>query len=233
MGMTHDTSLDARTLARIQAASGLVFGLFLAAHLLNTFTAPFGPDAYDAVQRPLRLLYRNPVFEVVAVFASVAVHVAAGVLRARRREGPAPRGARERAHRYAGWFLAVFFVGHAGATRLPSLLEGVDVGFDGLGYTLTRYGLWFYPYYALLGTAGAVHLLFGVPRALSVLGVRAPAWARRGRALPAASGLAAVLVLVSLLAFGGVWFETSDPAEGRFAAYVRAAVAGTPLELGE
>ena len=40
----------------VQAVSGLLFGIFVGLHLLNTWLAALGPDVYDGVQSALRPL---------------------------------------------------------------------------------------------------------------------------------------------------------------------------------
>ena len=129
-------------LVRIQAASGLVFALFLAVHLANLAFAAGGATAVSVV----RLL--------------------------RSRGSPAPRrsiGAR--LHRIAGLFLLVFFAGHVAATRGASVFGGVFPEFAGVAFTLRWIPLYFYPYYTLLALFGLYHGARGVMLALPRLGV--------------------------------------------------------------
>ncbi|MCB9701079.1 MAG: hypothetical protein H6711_04250 [Myxococcales bacterium] len=201
-------------LARVQALSGLTFALFLGVHLVNVLLAPFGPALHDAVQGSLRAAYQAPPVELVVVLGALVVHVSTGVMRARRRQH-AVRNQATRWQRRLGWGLVVIVFGHTLATRGPSLVYGVWPEFAGISFSLNWLPAWFYPYYLAFGLAAAFHGGLGVLRALRLLGWRPATPGRRGAAL--LLGALAVLLLVALLAYGGVLFPIADPMANDYA----------------
>jgi succinate dehydrogenase/fumarate reductase cytochrome b subunit len=197
---------------RIQAASGMLFAAFLAAHLLNTWLAVAGPGAYAALQRVLGFAYQAPVLEWL-ILGAVLVHAGCAVIRWRwESRGKLPW--RARLHRYAGVFLMVFIAGHVTAVRLLPAAYGVRPGFEGVAFSLELLPAYFYPYYLLLGLAGAYHGLNGLTVAVRRLGGSLPLPARW---LYAGAGAAGMLTLAALLGFGGVLFEVADPWQSDFA----------------
>ena len=228
MTIIHSTvtnnTVNNQRLSRIQAVSGLLFSLFALVHLSNTALAVLGPDLYDGFQRSVRRFYQWPLLEV-ALVTTLVVHIGAGVLRIRgRRGGRAKPPLRLRLHRYAAYCLALFVFGHMAATRLPALLVDAPPFFGGVSFSLHYLPWFFFPYYALLGIAGLYHLLYGVPVALGVLGIRAPQAMRRGPGfwIPVSAG--AAMIVVALLGFGGALYEIDDPFDNDFArAYETAA----------
>jgi len=204
-------------LARVQAVSGLLFSLFALAHLMNTALAVLGADLYDGFQSSARGIYQWPPLEL-ALVATLIVHVLSGVLRMRGRRGskakPPPR---LRLHRYAAYYLALFVFGHMAATRLPALLADAPPFFGGVSFSMHFMPWFFYPYYGLLGIAGLYHLVYGVPVALGVLGVRAPQSIRRGPGFWVPVGTGALVIVMAVLGFGGVLYEIDDPFDNDFA----------------
>jgi succinate dehydrogenase hydrophobic anchor subunit len=210
-----------RTLVRAQAGSGLVFALFLIAHLVNTLLAPFGAASYDGVQGAMRAVYQEPWVELGLLFGSLLVHVGCGAARARRR--PKGRGGANRWQRRSGWLLVVIVFGHSLATRGASLVYDVWPGFEGIAFSLHWLPGFFYPYYLLFCLAAAYHGGLGIVRALRIFGGRRLGGRRLGgrRAHGRLGWLAlllfAVALLVALLAFGGVLFEVADPLNNAYA----------------
>ncbi|MEQ8859600.1 MAG: hypothetical protein RIC56_13220 [Pseudomonadales bacterium] len=197
---------------RLQATTGALFAVFVAAHLLNTWLAAAGPGAYAAVQRALSRIYQTPLVEWLMLVA-LLVHVGCAVVRWRtERRGPLPW--RARLHRYAGIFLMIVIGGHVTAVRLLPGHYGFQPGFDGVAFSLDLLPGFFFPYYALLGLAGAYHALNGLAVAAARFG-----WRRRLPAawLHAGAAAAGVLTVAALLAFGGVLFEIADPWQSDFA----------------
>lgn len=217
--------MNNQRVGRIQAISGLLFSLFALVHLSNTALAVLGPDLYDGFQSAVRGVYQRPFLEL-ALVATLVVHIASGILRMRGRRGKkAKPPLRLRLHRYAAYYLAIFVFGHMAATRLPALLADAPPFFGGVSFSL-HYMPWvFYPYYALLGIAGLYHLFYGVPVALGVLGIPAPRAMRRGLGfwIPVSAG--ATMIVLALLAFGGVLYEIDDPFDNDFARAYEAAAA--------
>jgi succinate dehydrogenase/fumarate reductase cytochrome b subunit len=215
--------LSAARLVRIQAASGLIFAVFGGLHLLNTVLAAFGPATYNAFQRALRPIYQDPRVEVGLVLVPLAVHAAASIarMRGRRAKTHARPSLKVRAHRYAGWFLLAAMAGHVTATRGPALLRGAYPEFEGVAFTFQFMPFFFYPYYALLALAGALHALIGLGVALPRLGVRVPALLQRGRGAQLALAAACAAVLVGVAGLGGMLFPLDDLARHPFALAVR------------
>lgn len=209
-----------RRLLRWQAISGLVFAVFLLLHLLNVMVSAFGPGLYDAFQVRVRPIYQYPLIEVGVLLTALLVHVATGVMRLRRR--PRSRGwgklpLRTRLHRASAYFLLVVIVGHVAATRLPSVLDGVWLGFAGLSWSMATLPEVFYPYYVLLGLCGLYHGSYGVYLALRGLGVRLPSIDRLGAWAWAPLSVAAVLVALGVLSLGGLFYAIEDPQQSDFA----------------
>lgn len=67
------------------------------------------------------------------------------------------------------------FAGHVLATRIIPRLYNFPVDFQIVVATLAYpTGLFFYPYYVLLGSTGVYHSVYGTIRAASVFGVKVP-----------------------------------------------------------
>lgn len=211
-----------RRLMRLQALSGLVFATFLLLHLVNVMVSALGPGLYDAFQLQVRPLYQSPVLEIPVLLGSLLVHVVTGILRIRRRPrtrdfGRLPR--RTRWHRLSAYFLLVVIVGHIAATRLPSVIDGVWLGFAGLSFTMDRFGAYFYPYYVVLGLCGLYHGGYGAYVALRSLGVRLPGPAALRPGARICLGAAALLIVLGVLSFGGLLYDIEDPARSDFARF--------------
>jgi len=203
-----------RALARTQAASGLVFAVFLAMHLVTALASLGGLAAYDHTLAIVRFYYRLPLVEIVGVVGAALVHIGSGVWRiARRRRDDKARGHATRVplalrlHRWAGWYMMAAFVGHVTATRAPSLFFGMQPNAAFLTTSLVTAPWFFYPYYALFAFSGGVHLLHGVQNAPRVLGARMPGVPRR--ALPWLGALWAAAALGIVLALGGVLYHVA------------------------
>lgn len=210
-------------LVRIQAISGLVFAIFLSLHLVNVMASALGPGLYDAFQVRIRPLYQLPLFEVGVLMAALVAHVAAGITRLRRRPRTRNWGKlplRTRLHRLSAYFLLLFVFGHIAATRLPSLLDGVWLGFAGLSYGMHAAPGYFYPYYTLLGLCGLYHGSYGTYLALRALGVRLPSIAKLGARAWLPLAAAAVLVVLGVLSFGGQLYPIDDPRKAAFAGWL-------------
>lgn len=191
--------------ARAQAISGLVFALFLTLHLTTTVSAVGGPASYDGVLGAVRRLYRPHIaVELALIGIPALVHIVCAVLqiidrRRRRRSGealPTPSW-RVRIHRWAGYFLLAAIGGHVFATRV--MPAGADFAY--LAYSILGWPAAINPYYVILGTAGAVHLVLGLGFAAAILAPRrfaSPAVARLF-AWGAAAGATAVIAGVAFM----------------------------------
>lgn len=206
-------------LLRIQAASGLVFAVFLFTHLLNTWLAALGPGWYDAFQRPVGAVYQWLPVEIL-IIGAVLVHVACAVLRWRGESGAHVRAAtsvRQRLHRYAGIFLMIVVVGHFTAVRLIPAWYGIRPEAQGVSFTFQFLPVFFYPYYLLLAVCGFYHATNGLVVAASRFGFRFPLTTPNLYRLGAG---ATVLTLIALLGFGGWIYEVGDAFGAPFARLV-------------
>ena len=200
-------------LKKIQAATGILFALFLVVHLFNTWLAAFGPQVYDSVQGVVRVVYQFPPLEAL-LLAALAVHMVVGVMRIVK-EPKRDLNWRGKLHRYAGFFLMVFIAGHITAVRGSSWFYDVYPGFAGLAFSIEAIPGYFYPYYFLLGVAGFYHGLNGLGIALTRMG-----WTLRisNGGLRSASVVATLFMTAALLGLGGLLFDVGDPSQSDFAA---------------
>jgi succinate dehydrogenase/fumarate reductase cytochrome b subunit len=204
---------------RIQAASGLVFAVFVLVHLVNQWLAVLGPEVYDGFQAGARRFYQHPALEPTLVLLPLVVHVVAA-LRRMRLAGVfgRTRSLRMRLHRVTGYFLLLVIFGHIVAVRGPSVMFDFFPGFAGGSFSLWWMPAVFYPYYALFGASALYHGLNGTWLALHALGLRRDASLPGGRPLLFAPVVAGSLLLVlALLAFGGRLFPIPDPRDNDYA----------------
>ncbi len=205
------------TLVRAQAVSGVLFAVFLAVHLANTALAAFSEAWYERFQAAVGPWYRFPLVEFGLILVPLVVHLSAGVLRARRRRPAAGVPWRMRLHRWSAWFLALVIFGHIAAVRGPQVLFGVAPEFEGVAFALWWQPFFFYPYYLLLALAGLYHGANGLLYALGMLRIRvSPRW-REGRRFWIPVGAVAVLLVASVLGFGGWLHPTSDALDHPYA----------------
>lgn len=219
------TRESTRLLLKVQAASGLLFALFLTVHLGNQMLAALGPAAYDDAQRSLRGGYQAPPIELALVILPMLIHAGAGVLRIFTRRQTkqqtghqAPANLPARLHRISGIILLIFFIGHVTATRGASLVYGVFPGFAGVAFTLRWVPAYFWPYYTGFALAGLYHLIYGLSVALPVLGLKSGLSALRRPALlvPLVATLGLFLIL-GLLAQGGILADVGTPEKSPYA----------------
>jgi succinate dehydrogenase/fumarate reductase cytochrome b subunit len=187
------------TLSRIQAASGLLFSIFLGLHLATTTSALGGIEAYDRVLTAVRTVYRpHLVVELLLVGVPLVVHVASAIAAMARRKRGAPTSWRTRIHRWTGWFLLANIGGHVFVGRVvPALVDPVrGADFAYFSYSVMNWPWLIIPYYFVFVSAGTVHLCLGVALALKLL------WPAeiRARVAMRAGGVAAALVTAVALA---------------------------------
>jgi hypothetical protein len=121
----------------------------------------------------------------------------------------APPSLRVRLHRYSGYFLLIFFIGHVVATRGASFIYGAWPGFKGVAFTFTWVPAYFWPYYTLLALSGWYHLVHGLSVALPVLGLRFGAL-HRPQLFAGVVGAGAAGLVIGVLSLGGVFFDVGD-----------------------
>ena len=199
-------------LKQLQAGTGVLFAVFLSAHLINTWLAAFGPGLYDAVQAALRVVYQFAPLEAL-LLAALATHLVVGVMRIVS-EPKRQLTVRAKLHRYAGFFLMIVIVGHILAVRGSSWFYDVYPGFAGLAFSIEWVPAYFYPYYFLLGVAGFYHGLNGLSIALPRLGVPLT---MRWPALRVSTAVASVAMVAALMGLGGFFFDVGDVSESAFA----------------
>ena len=196
----------------LQAASGAIFAVFVALHLINTALAAFGMAAYDTFQEAVRSIYQAFLVEVVLLSALI-VHVLCGIVRMVKERG-IERSARAKWHRYAGIFLLVVIAGHIMAVRGPSWFYGIYPGFEGLAFSIDFAPYYFFPYYFLLGVGGFYHALNGLSVGLPRLGLRLRI---DNSVLARSTAVAAVVMFAALLGLAGVWTDVGAPYDSEFA----------------
>ncbi|CAB9503738.1 expressed unknown protein [Seminavis robusta] len=173
-------------LKKIQAASGLVMGLYVALHLFNHYKLNASYEQADAMMMSLRKFYRHPIYEISFVAALLTHFYTNCVLYTKRSKVEAAAQSKSdgnkksvagslelKAHRIAGYTLSVLVLVHAGATRITPLLyfddpNVFDYSFGALVIPLVPFNL-FSVYYMILGIAGGWHLLYGTRAAIATL----------------------------------------------------------------
>ncbi|MEE3330066.1 MAG: hypothetical protein VX246_04280 [Myxococcota bacterium] len=203
---------------RVQAASGLIFSIFLAIHLANTMLGSAGSETFDAFQSSSRSFYQNPFFELIVVLIPLAVHMTASLVRIlrRRRRNLSKPPLRLRLHRYSGWFLLAVITGHVSATRGVGFFFDAPAGFGALNLSLVFAPYLFVPYYILLGSCGSYHLWNGLSIATRVFGVRLPNALTRGPGFWIPVGGAVLAIFVAVLSLWGMFFEVDRELWGEF-----------------
>jgi succinate dehydrogenase/fumarate reductase cytochrome b subunit len=199
-------------LKQLQAGTGMVFGIFVALHLVNTWLAAFGAQTYDGVQSVLRSVYQFAPVEAL-LLAAMVVHIVVGIMRIVQ-EPKRHLTMRAKLHRYAGFFLLLVITGHIAAVRGPSWFFDIYPEFAGLAFSINAVPGYFYPYYFLLGLTGFYHALNGSSIAIGRLG---GTMRLQTKQLRWASGGASLLLIAALLGLGGVWFDVGDTSESAFA----------------
>lgn len=205
---------------RVQAASGVAFAIFLSLHLANTASAIISAGSYDAFLTVARQFYQRAFVEIGLVFGALILHVAVSLALAWDRKKSTPP-LELRLHRYSGVILVAFVFTHALATRGVAVFKGLHVAGEYVSFTLVNWPLLFFPYYALLFSAGACHLLIGLRLALSRLGL-AHALSRKFVyfALPLTLGLG----LFGIAALGGQLRPISIPDRAAYERYAESIV---------
>ena len=137
----------------------MIFGLFLSVHILNTIMAVISPKNYDIFQEFVSGYYQLPLAEL-SLLLSLVVHVVSAVYLFF--VSPSlSRSLRSVLHRITGFILLFLIGGHVLFTRILPYLNGINVGFDGVAYTLhSKFNL-FFPYYLIYVSSGLYHLLNG------------------------------------------------------------------------
>ena len=214
------------TWKRIQAASGLTFGVFLILHFASHASLILGWDVGQQSLQNARRIYQNPVIEVTLLLAVLTHMVSNSAVFLMRQDvipkkdgGKAPvAGAAELSrHQFAGYFLVVLLLGHVVSTRISSLMYLDDPSqFD---YTIITIMSDLVPFklYTLklmfFGMAASWHLIYGTWSAVATLRGRAVA----GKPFPFLLKLVAMIanigVMLSVLSVGGAFYSINRDAK--------------------
>jgi len=193
--------------------SAIALGLYALVHLANHLVALRGIDSHIAFMRAVRQVTRVPAVEAL-LLAAVAVQVVSGVPMALRRKQPHPAQPRrrplfDRLQAMSGLYLAFFLLVHVVSVLAGRSVLGLDTNFyfAAAGLQVKPYFLFFVPYYGLAVAALFTHLA-------CVLRRRLPAGtppATRDRAAWAGIATGAVLAVLIVAAFSGVFFDVGVP----------------------
>jgi len=169
-------------LKKLQAASGLFFGTFLAMHLVSHYTLNLGWDAANGRLKSFRALYQSSIFEVLLVlsvlthmYANVSVYKYRQKIQSTKQDSKkSVAGSMElKGHRIAGYIIALSIFGHIAATRLGPIFildnpSEYDYSFAAKANELMP-GHFFLLYLAVFAMAGGWHLIYGTRSAIATL----------------------------------------------------------------
>ena len=148
--------MNARKLHRLNA---LFLTVFIMLHMATHISGLWGIEAYNATQKALRQLYRNPVVEPLLLTSSVSQIVLGAILlvRATRR---GLRGFWSRVQVISGGIFLWFFTEHLIALVLARWVDGLDTDFYWPASVMSGapFTWYFIPYYYLGVSALFVHI---------------------------------------------------------------------------
>ncbi|MEM6264555.1 MAG: hypothetical protein AAGI38_18725 [Bacteroidota bacterium] len=149
---------------RLHYFSGFVITLFVGVHMINHALSLWGVDVHIAFMDMARLVYRNPVSEMLLLTA-VGIQIGTG-LRLFAHKRNAVHGIFEKMHLWTGLYLAMFFLIHVGAVLTGRYMLNLDTNFyfGAAGLNLFPLNVFFIPYYGLaivsfFGHISAIHSL--------------------------------------------------------------------------
>lgn len=191
-------------LAFAHGISAAVITTFAVFHLANHLAGVFGGETHMAVMRHLRLVYRQPVIEVV-LLACVGFQVVSGAVLLSRRTRRPSTGWIETLQNASGAYLLLFFASHISAVLRTRYLRHIDTNWIWLTTNNLLKDPWsvrLVPYYFLGVLALAVHGGCGLRWVLSEHGRQRDAdWAFI--ATVTAGGLIA-LIIISAVVIGSL-----------------------------
>lgn len=208
-----------RQLKKLQALSGLIFGVFLVMHLLTHYSLNLGWDTAHSYQQLFRRIYQHPRVEIV-IFGSLVVHMYSntmiyiyrGKLAADKKEGSATEkiSLELKGHRYAGYFLAFSIFGHVAATRIGPMFimddaSEYDYGFISKANELLPSNL-FLGYLVVLGATGVWHLIYGTRSAIATLRGKSVMGTKFPISLKMVALTSHILIISACLALGGFYY---------------------------
>lgn len=153
--------------------SGLLIALFVGLHLFNHFTSIYGAQVHIQWMNRLRVVYRNPIIEVV-LLSAVVVQIVSGIhlFRKKRRVMLNRFG---KLQIWTGMYLALFLVIHVSAVLVGRFILNLDTNFyfGVAGINTFPFSLFFVPYYflAVVSFSGHIAAIHAQKMPKSVLGV--------------------------------------------------------------
>ncbi|MEO0895647.1 MAG: hypothetical protein AAFY71_04585 [Bacteroidota bacterium] len=149
-------------MTRAHFISGMFLTIFIGFHLFNHFMSLFGSEVHISVMNSLRLIYRNPVIEILLMLA-VLLQIGSGIKLFSIRK-PYASSFFDRLHLWSGMYLAIFLLIHVSAVLIGRSVLQLDTNiyFGAAGLNTFPINLFFIPYYSLavlsfFGHVAAIH----------------------------------------------------------------------------
>ena len=168
------------TLQKLNAASGLFFGVFLVIHLICHYTLNLSFEDGQRRLQTMRAIYQHPVFEIllatslfVHFFANINLYLDRNKINSSTKKRPIEGSLELQGHRIAGYILSIMIVGHVIATRIGPLIvlddpRSYDYSFIALAISLIPFKI-SNLFLILFGCAGGWHLIYGTRAAITTL----------------------------------------------------------------
>lgn len=134
---------------RLHYISGLTITVFVGLHLFNHFLSIFGADAHVQMMDKLRVVYRNPIIEILLLIA-VFVQIGSG-LKLFFSKRKSASNFYEKLQVRTGLYLAFFLLFHTSAVLVGRYILNLDTNFyfGVAGLNTFPTSLFFVPYYSL------------------------------------------------------------------------------------
>lgn len=145
-------------LQKFHKISALIIGSFVLIHLINHLFIVSGAQQHIDFMESFRVIYRNPVAEIVLLIC-VLFQVCSGVYFVWRGRGQRS-GFLKKAQVVSGLYLAYFFLNHVGAVLFGRYIAELDTNiYYGIaGFYTAPFHLYFVPYYFLAVVAIFIHI---------------------------------------------------------------------------
>jgi succinate dehydrogenase hydrophobic anchor subunit len=146
------------TLRVFHRTTAIIVVIFVVAHLSNHLAALTSVDAHRRLMDQLRLVYRQPVIEVL-LLVCVSLQAATG-LRLVWRNWRARSGVIEWVQAASGAYMALFLLIHVAAVLMGRAVYGLDTNFHyaAAGLHVSPFQYFFAPYYFFAVAALFAHL---------------------------------------------------------------------------
>ncbi|PHS29274.1 MAG: hypothetical protein COA85_00970 [Robiginitomaculum sp.] len=163
--MTEVTVLEPKNrLRQWHKISALILFAFIITHLFNHLSGLFGIEAYNAVQKLFRVVYRFPLIEVILLVVIVQQLFLGGILLFRSLRRARPQGFWEWAQVLSGGIFLFFMVEHLYALVMARLVFILDTNFSWPASVMSGppFTYYFIPYYFLGVFALLTHIGCGM-----------------------------------------------------------------------